>query len=92
MMAGVYLLFIGLLLPGGHVAPFIVLSIVCFVPLLQALKKRFTYSRTGYVELRQGDPQPLPWFILGSLALGLVALVAVLIAVGVMAQPGQWYR
>jgi len=92
MMFGAYFLFIGLLLPTGAVAPFIVFSIVFFAPLLQRLKKRFTYPRTGYVELRQGDPGPLPWFILGSLVLGLIALVAVLIAAGVIAQPARWYR
>jgi hypothetical protein len=89
---GAYFLILGLLLPVGAVGPFVVLFIVFFVPLLQALKKRFTYPRTGYVELRQGDPGPLPWLVLGSLVLGLVALVAVLIAVGVIAQPAQWYR
>jgi hypothetical protein len=91
MMFGAYFLFIGLGLAGGT-ALFIVFPIVFFAPLLRGLKKRFTYPRTGYVELRQGDPQALPWFVLGSLVLGLVALVAVLIAVGVIAQPDQWYR
>ena len=70
----------------------IVSFVVFFMPLLQALKKRFTYPRTGYVELRQADPGPLPWLVLGSLALGLVTLVVVLIAVGVIADPAQWYR
>lgn len=93
MMFGVYFLFVGLLLPqhGGLVA-FPILLIVFFAPLLQALKKRFTYPRTGYVAFRQGDPGPVPWFILGSLVLGLVALVAVLVAVGVITDPGRWYR
>lgn len=91
MMFGAYFLFIGLFLPTGAVAPFIVL-IVFFPPLLQALKKRFTYPRSGYVELRQGDPQPLLWFVLGSLVLGLAALVAVLIATGVISDPALWYR
>jgi hypothetical protein len=92
MMFGAYFLFLGLLLLAGTVAPFVVLFIVFFVPLLRGLKKRFTYPRTGYVELRQGDPGPVPWVILGSLVLGLIALVAVLIAAGVIAQPAQWYR
>jgi len=92
MMFGAYFLFIGLLLPAGSVAPFVVLSIVFFAPLLQRLKKRFIYPRTGYVELRQGDPEALPWFVLGSLVLGLAALVATLIVTGVIAQPDQWYR
>lgn len=92
MMFGAYFLFVGLLLPTGSVAPFIVLSIVFFAPLLRGLKNRFIYPRTGYVELRQGDPGPVPWFILGSLVLGLIVLVAVLIAAGVIAQPAQWYR
>jgi hypothetical protein len=92
MMFGAYFLFVGLLLPTGSVAPFIVLSIMFFAPLLRGLKKRFIYPRTGYVELRQGDPGPVPWFTLGSLVLGLIALVAVLIAAGVIAQPAQWYR
>lgn len=91
MLIGAYLLFWGLALPAGTVVPFIVLFLF-FAPVLQALKKRFVYPRTGYVELRQGDPQPLPQFILGSLILGLVALVAVLIAAGVIAQPDRWYR
>ena len=83
----------GLLLQvGGAVVPFIVLFVVFFVPLLQALKKRFTFPPTGYVELRQGDPGPLPWLVLGSLALGLVTLVVVLIAVGAIADPARWYR
>ena len=92
MMFGAYFLFVGLLLPTGSVAPFIVLPIVFFAPLLRGLKKRFTYPRTGYVELRQGDPEALPWFVLGSLVLGLAALVATLIVTGVIAQPAQWYR
>lgn len=89
---GAYFLLIGLLLPVGALIPFVVFAAAFFVPLVQALKKRFTYPRTGYVELRQGDPQPLPWFVLGSLVLGLIALVTTLIAVGVIAQPDQWYR
>ena len=90
---GAHFLILGLLLPvGGAITPFIVLFTFFSVPLLQALKKRFTYPRTGYVELRQGDPRPLTWFVLGSLALGLVTLVAVLIAVGAIARPAQWYR
>ena len=56
------------------------------------LKKHFTYPRTGYVAFRQGDPGLVPWFVLGSLVLGLVAFVAVLITAGVIADPGQWYR
>jgi len=91
MVFGTYSLFIGLGLAADS-TPFIVFPIVFFAPLLRGLKKRFTYPRTGYVEFRQGDPQALPWFVLGSLVLGLVALVAVLIAVGVIAQPDQWYR
>jgi hypothetical protein len=91
MVFGAYFLFIGLGLAADS-TPFIVFPIVFFAPLLRGLKKRFTYPRTGYVEFRQGDPQALPWFVLGSLVLGLVALVAVLIAVGVIAQPDQWYR
>jgi hypothetical protein len=90
---GAYFLIMGLLLSvGGTIGPFIVLFVVFFVPLQQALKKRFAYPRTGYVELRQGDPGPLLWLVLGSLALGLVTLVVVLIAVGVIAHPAQWYR
>jgi hypothetical protein len=92
MMFGAYFLLIGLGLLVGTVAPFIVLPILFFAPALRGLKKRFTYPRTGYVELRQGDPQTLLWFVLGSLVLGLVALVAVLIATGVIVQPAQWYR
>jgi hypothetical protein len=92
VMFGAYFLVLGLLLTAGTAAPFIVFPIVFFAPVLRALKKRFTYPRTGYVDLRQGDPGPAPWFILGSLVLGLVVLVAVLIAAGVIAQPAQWYR
>ena len=92
MMFGVYFLFFGLKLLGGSVLSFIILLMVFFVPLLRGLKKRFTYPRAGYVELRQGDPWPVPWFILGSFVLGLIALVVVLIAAGVIAQPAQWYR
>ncbi len=91
MLFGAYFLLIGLGLLGGSVAPFVVL-IVFFAPLLRRLKARFTYPRTGYVEFRQGDPQALPWFVLGSVVLGLVALVAVLIATSVIAQPDHWYR
>jgi hypothetical protein len=89
---GAYFLLIGLGLLVGTVAPFVVLPILFFAPALRGLKKRFTYPRTGYAEVRQGDPQPLPWFILGSLTLGLVALIAVLIANDIIAQPAQWYR
>jgi hypothetical protein len=56
------------------------------------LKKQFTYPRTGYVAFRQGDPGPVPWFVLGSLVLGSLALVAVLVTAGVIADPGRWYR
>jgi hypothetical protein len=76
----------------GSIAPFIVLQTLFFAPVRRGLKKRFTHPRTGYVELRQGDPQALPWFVLVSLILGLMALVAVLIVTGVIAQPGRWYR
>lgn len=89
---GAYFLLIGLLLPVGALAPFVVFAAAFFVPVVLALKKRFTYPRTGYVELRQSDLQPLPLFIFGSLVLGLVALVTTLIATGVIAQPDQWYR
>jgi hypothetical protein len=90
---GVYLSSMGLLmLVDASVAPFGVLFAAFSVPLLQALKKRFTYPRTGYVELRQGDPRPLPWLVLGSVALGVVALAVVLVAVGAIADPALWYR
>jgi hypothetical protein len=92
MMLGGLFFFLGLLLPRGGLVAWVVLLIVFSAPLLQRLKKRFTYPRTGYVELRQGDPGPIPWFVLGSLVLGLVALVVVLIATGVIADPGRWYR
>jgi hypothetical protein len=91
ILFGMYFLLTGLLL-GGTATLFVFLSVVFFAPLLRSLKKRFTYPRTGYVELRQGDPQPRPWFILGSLALGLAALVAVSIATDVITQPAKWYR
>jgi hypothetical protein len=91
-MFGVFFLIIGLLLPSGKVAPFIVFPIVFFVPLLIGLKKRFTYPRTGYVELRQSDPGLLPWFTLGSLVLGLIALIGVLIVTGDINEPANWYR
>ena len=92
VLIGAFLLLVGLALPGGTVAPFIVFPILFFAPLLQALKKRFVYPRTGYVELRQGDPQPLPQFILGSLILGLVVLVTLFLSMGILARPAQWYR
>ncbi len=92
ILFGAYFLLVGLLLPTGIVAPFVIFPILVFAPLLRGLKRRFIYPRTGYVELRQGEPQPLLWFVLGSLALGLIALIAVLIAAGVIARPGEWYR
>ncbi|MCP4537524.1 MAG: DUF1704 domain-containing protein [Chloroflexi bacterium] len=92
MILGTYFLAVGLSLPTGTVAPFLVLPVVFFTPLLRGLKKRFTYPRTGHVELRQGDPSPLPWLFLGSFVLGLIALIAVLIATDVITQPAQWYR
>jgi len=92
MLFGLYFLLIGVALPVGSVAPFLVLMTVFFAPLLTGLKKRVTTPRAGYVELRQGDPQAMPWFILGSLGLGLVVQVIVLAAAGVLADPGQWYR
>jgi hypothetical protein len=92
MMFGAYFLLVGLLLPIGSAAVFVVFMAVFFVPLLLGLEKRFTYPRTGYVEFRQGDPGPALWFILGSLVLGLIALAAVLIAAGVIADPAQWYH
>ena len=91
ILIGGYFLLTGLSLFAGVGAPFVAL-IVFYLPLLTALKKRVTYPRTGYVKLREGDPGPLPWFALGSAVLGLVALVATLIADGVIGQPGQWYR
>ena len=91
MLLGAHLLVTGLCLASDN-AGFVVFPIIFYTPLLQGLKKRFSYPRTGYVELRQGDPQPLPAVILGSLALGLVALVAVLLAAGVLAEPASWYR
>ena len=89
VLFGAWFLLVGL--PIGSVGPFIVL-IVFLAPLVKGLKKRFTYPRTGYVELREGDPQPLPRFILGSLVLGLVALLATLIATGDIADAARWYR
>ena len=89
---GAFFLFAGLSLLGGYSLSFSMLITVFFVPLLRGLKKRFTYPRTGYVELRQGEPGPAPWLILGSLVLGLIALVAVLIAAGVIGDPARWYR
>ena len=83
VLFGAYFFVVGLLLPVGSVAPVIALFVIFYLPLLRWLKKRFTYPRTGYVELRQGDPGPLPWLVIGSL---------VLIAAGVIAQPAQWYR
>ena len=92
VLGGAYFLLIGLGLLGGTVALFVVLPIVFFAPALRGLKKRFITPRTGYVELREGDPQALPWFVLGSAILGLAVLVAVLIVNGIIARPGQWYR
>ena len=89
IMSGAWFLLVGLFI--GSMAPFIGF-IVFLAPLLEGVKKRFTYPRTGYVELREGDPQPLPWFILGSLVLGLVALLATLIATGDIADAARWYR
>jgi hypothetical protein len=92
LVMGAYLLLLGLGLAGGHVAIFVVLGVV-FGPLaFRALKRRFAYPRTGYVELREGDPGPAPRIILGALLLGLITLVLVLIAVGVIGQPDKWYR
>ena len=92
LLIGAFLLLIGLFLPTGSVAPFIVLPFLFFAPALQVLKKRLVYPRIGYVELRAGDPQPLPGFILGSLILGLVAFGLLLLSMGILAQPAQWYR
>jgi hypothetical protein len=93
ILFGACFLFLGLLLPQhGGLVVFPILLLVFSAPLTMGLKKRFTYPRTGYVAFRQGDPGPVPWFVLGSLVLGLVTLVAVLIAAGVLADPGQWYR
>lgn len=92
MLLGAFFFFLGLLIPRGGLVAWVVLLVVFSPALVQRLKKRFTYPRTGYVELRQGDPGPIPWFVLGSFVLGLVALVVVLIAAGVIADPGRWYR
>lgn len=91
IILGAYFLLIGLALPAGVVAPFVVLPMLIFVPLLRFLKKRLTYPRTGYATLRDYNPGKLPWIILGSLALGLVVLVVVLIANGIIARPARWY-
>jgi len=93
MLFGACFFFLGLLLPQhGGLVVFPILLLAFSAPLTMGLKKHFTYPRTGYVAFRQGDPGPVPWFVLGSLVLGLVALVAVLITAGVIADPGQWYR
>jgi hypothetical protein len=92
ILFGAYFFFIGLSLPSGTVAAFIALPIIFFPPLLRRLKERFTYPRTGYVSLREGEPQMAPWIILGSVVAGLVVLVAVLIAKEIIARPAQWYR
>ena len=92
MLMGGYLLLLGLLLPASSVAPLIVVYLVFFSRLLAALKKRLTYPRTGYVKLREGEPGPLPWIVLGSAILGAIGLIVVLIATGVIAQPARWYR
>jgi len=88
---GVYFSVIGLALAGGSSGAFVAF-VVFLAPLLQGLKKRFVYPRTGYVKLREGDPGSAPWFALGSLALGLVVLIVVLIALGIIGQPALWYR
>ena len=92
MLLGAAFLFIGLLLPRGGVVAFVAIGLLFYTPLLRALKRRFTYPRAGYVELRQADPTPLPWFTLGAAVLGLVTLIAVLIAAGAIAHPALWYR
>jgi hypothetical protein len=93
MLFGASFFFLGLILPQhGGLVVFPILLLAFSAPLTMGLKRHFTYPRTGYVALRQGDPGPVPWFVLGSLVLGLVAFVAVLITAGVIADPGQWYR
>jgi hypothetical protein len=93
MLFGACFLFLGLLLPQhGGLVVFPILLLAFSAPLTMGLKKHFTYPRTGYVAFRQVDPGPVPWFVLGSLVLGLVALVAVLVTAGVIADPGRWYR
>jgi hypothetical protein len=93
MLFGACFFFLGLLLPQhGGLVVFPILLLAFSAPLTMGLKKHFTYPRTGYVAFRQGNPGLVPWFVLGSLVLGLVALVAVIIAAGVIADPGQWYR
>jgi hypothetical protein len=65
MLLGAYLLLIGLALPAGTVAPFIILPIWGLVPLLRFLKKHLVYPRTGYATLRVANPGPgsssVPW-------------------------------
>ena len=93
MLFGASFFLLGLILPQqGGLVVFPILLLTFSAPLAMGLKKHFTYPRTGYVALRQGDPGLVPWFVLGSLVLGLVAFAAVLITAGVIADPGQWYR
>jgi hypothetical protein len=92
LVLGVWLLLIGVALASGFTAVFVVLGFFLCPFLFRTLKRRFTYPRAGYVELREGDPGPAPRIILGSLLLGLIVLVAVLIAVGVIGDPAKWYR
>lgn len=92
VLIGAFFLFLGVSLPGGSMAPLAVFPILLFAPVLEALKKRFVYPRTGYVELRKGDPRPLPQFILGALILGLAVLVTLLLSMGIIGKPAQWYR
>ena len=92
ILMGGYLLLMGLFLRSSSVTPLIVLQVVFFGPLLAALKRRVTYPRTGYVKLREGEPGPLPKIVLGAAVLGVAALVVVLLALGIIAQPARWYR
>jgi hypothetical protein len=92
ILFGAYFSFIGFSLSSGAVAAFIVFPVILFPLLLRRLKERFTYPRTGYVSLREGEPQAEPRIILGSFVAGLLVLVAVLIAKEIIARPGQWYR
>ena len=93
MLIGGYLAVVGLAMTGGRsVAPWVIVFVVGYAPLLRWLKTRFTYPRTGYAALREGDPRPLPQLILGSLVVGLAVQIGVLIATGAIGQPALWYR
>ena len=79
LLLGVILLLVGGTWGRGYTSVFLAFFPIYGSKLLEALKKKTTYPRVGYVEFKQEDAS-IGWGILGY-ALAVVAVVSVIAAV-----------